>query len=207
MSVGPALEAVPWVPDIAISLLTDFPAHPEHTRNMKLTNTLKNLFRPSAAPVTITGSSLLRMLTRTTWMYTTKSPPTRVTSAEMTVRYSGCSLMTTGFPWPTISDCVSMDAAYDSQERDPAPRCLPGTRKGVLEKIETWVKAGSGGKSVLWVHGPAGAGKSAIAQTVAETCASTKLLLCSHCCHPGYSQTPLSHYSRLDRLIITRKTP
>ena len=64
-----------------------------------------------------------------------------------------------------------MDATYDSQERHPAPRCLPGTRKEVLEKIETWAKAGSEGKRILWLHGPAGARKSAIAQTVAETCA------------------------------------
>jgi len=64
-----------------------------------------------------------------------------------------------------------MGAAYDSQERDPAPRCLPGTRRNVLEKIETWVRAGSKGKSIPWLHGPAGAGKSAIAQTVAEMCA------------------------------------
>jgi len=72
-----------------------------------------------------------------------------------------------------------MGAAYNSQERDPAPRCLPGTRKEVLEKIETWVKAGSEGKSVLWLHGPAGAGKSAIAQTVAETCAGRSELAAS----------------------------
>jgi len=64
-----------------------------------------------------------------------------------------------------------MGAAYDSQERYPAPRCLPGTRREVLEKIETWARAGSEGTSILWLHGPAGAGKSAIAQTVAETCA------------------------------------
>ena len=64
-----------------------------------------------------------------------------------------------------------MGAAYDSQERYPAPRCLPGTRGVVLEEIEKWVKAGSMGTSILWLHGPAGAGKSAIAQTVAETCA------------------------------------
>ena len=61
-----------------------------------------------------------------------------------------------------------MGAAYDSQERHPAPRCLPGTRRQVLERIQTWVDAGGKGKSILWVHGPAGAGKSAIAQTVAE---------------------------------------
>ena len=62
-----------------------------------------------------------------------------------------------------------MGAAYDSQERHPAPRCLLGTRREVLRKIERWAKAGSEGKSILWLHGPAGAGKSAIAQTVAET--------------------------------------
>ena len=40
----------------------------------------------------------------------------------------------------------------------------------VLEEIESWAKSGREGKNILWVHGPAGAGKSAIAQTVAETC-------------------------------------
>ena len=72
-----------------------------------------------------------------------------------------------------------MDAAYDSQERSPPPRCLPGTRKEVLETIDGWVRAGVGGTSVLWLHGPAGAGKSAIAQTVAETCAGRNQLAAS----------------------------
>ena len=69
-----------------------------------------------------------------------------------------------------------MGAAYDSEERNPAPRCLNGTRTEALEGIETWVKAGGEGKSILWLHGPAGAGKSAIAQTVAETCAERNQL-------------------------------
>ena len=45
--------------------------------------------------------------------------------------------------------------------------------------IDTWAKAGSGGKSILWLHGPAGAGKSAIAQTVAEICAGRDELAAS----------------------------
>ena len=69
-----------------------------------------------------------------------------------------------------------MGATYNSQERDP-PRCLPRTRREVLEEIETWIKAGGGGTSVFWLHSPAGAGKSAIAQTVAETCAGRKQLM------------------------------
>ena len=72
-----------------------------------------------------------------------------------------------------------MGAAYDSQERDPAPRCLPGARREVLEEIETWMEAGSAVKSILWLHGAAGAGKSAIAQTVAEACAGCDKLAAS----------------------------
>jgi len=45
-----------------------------------------------------------------------------------------------------------------------------------LETIDRWVQAGADGTSVLWLHGPAGAGKSAIAQTVAETCAGRNQL-------------------------------
>jgi len=72
-----------------------------------------------------------------------------------------------------------MGATYDSRERYPAPRCLPGTRRGILQKIETWARAGRMGTSILWVHGPAGAGKSAIAQTIAETCAGRDELAAS----------------------------
>jgi hypothetical protein len=98
---------------------------------------------------------------------------------QMIQRYFGASFRSIGVPWPTISDRVAMGAAYDSQERDPAPRCLPGTRQTVLKKIERWVEAGGWGKSILWVHGPAGAGKSAIAQTVAEMCAGRDELAAS----------------------------
>ena len=74
---------------------------------------------------------------------------------------------------------VSMGAAYDSWERRPPPRCLPGTRNGVLEEIDAWVKAGAKDRDVLWLHGPAGSGKSAIAQTVSETCAGRNQLAAS----------------------------
>jgi len=72
-----------------------------------------------------------------------------------------------------------MGAAYNSQERSPPPRCHPGTRKEVLEKIDAWVNSGAQDRRVLWLHGPAGAGKSAIAQTVAETCAGRNQLAAS----------------------------
>jgi len=72
-----------------------------------------------------------------------------------------------------------MGATHDSQERSPPPRCHPGTRKEVLKNIDTWVNTSAQGSQVLWLHGPAGAGKSAIAQTVAETCAGRNQLAAS----------------------------
>ncbi|TFK35835.1 hypothetical protein BDQ12DRAFT_564124, partial [Crucibulum laeve] len=46
-------------------------------------------------------------------------------------------------------------------------RCYPGTRLKVIANIEKWIKDG-GDRPVLWLNGPAGSGKSAIAQTIAE---------------------------------------
>ena len=63
-----------------------------------------------------------------------------------------------GFPRSSFTDFVSMGAAYNSQERHPPPRCHPGTRREILEGIDTWVNDGAEGSSILWLHGPAGAG-------------------------------------------------
>jgi len=49
----------------------------------------------------------------------------------------------------------------------------------MLSKIEGWIGAGRNATKLLWLHGPAGAGKSAIAQTVAETCAERGQLAAS----------------------------
>ena len=49
----------------------------------------------------------------------------------------------------------------------------------MLEKINAWIHAGAEGTKILWLHSPAGAGKSAIAQTVAETCAERSQLAAS----------------------------
>ncbi|RDB27533.1 hypothetical protein Hypma_003783 [Hypsizygus marmoreus] len=68
---------------------------------------------------------------------------------------------------------ISVGAAFDSMERYPPPRCHPETRKDKISTIQEWVQSRSerndGG--ILWLHGPAGAGKSAVAQTISESCA------------------------------------
>jgi hypothetical protein len=63
---------------------------------------------------------------------------------------------------------ISGGAFHDSNERYPPPKCHPDTRAAVLKSILRWVESSTEGKSVLWLYGPAGAGKSAITQTVAE---------------------------------------
>ena len=57
---------------------------------------------------------------------------------------------------------------HDSSERDPPPRCYPGTRKKVTDDIIHWLEVPEISTSVLWVNGRAGVGKSALMQTIAE---------------------------------------
>ncbi|TFK36565.1 hypothetical protein BDQ12DRAFT_714067 [Crucibulum laeve] len=49
----------------------------------------------------------------------------------------------------------------------PVAKCYPGTRLEVIANVEKWIKDG-GSRPVLWLNGPAGSGKSAISQTIAE---------------------------------------
>ncbi|KAF8344502.1 hypothetical protein F5887DRAFT_970239, partial [Amanita rubescens] len=59
-------------------------------------------------------------------------------------------------------------AMHDSPARYPPPRCHPRTREKVLEVISDWIADSNSRQHIMWLNGPAGAGKSAIAQTVAE---------------------------------------
>ena len=55
-------------------------------------------------------------------------------------------------------------ASYRSGDR---PGCMRGTRRGVLKQLEDWLHDEQG-NHLLLLHGNAGTGKSAIAQTFAE---------------------------------------
>ncbi|KAF7377486.1 NACHT domain-containing protein [Mycena sanguinolenta] len=60
---------------------------------------------------------------------------------------------------------AATDAFHDSAERYPQPRCHPETRTKMLENLWRWSSNTDFSRAVLWLHGPAGAGKSAIAQS------------------------------------------
>ncbi|KAF8974244.1 hypothetical protein BDZ97DRAFT_5584 [Flammula alnicola] len=69
-----------------------------------------------------------------------------------------------------LSHNITHGATHDSAEREPPPRCHPETRKAVVSDIIEWVNDSSRASNILWLHGPAGIGKTAIAQTVCELC-------------------------------------
>ncbi|KAF5327653.1 hypothetical protein D9619_004790 [Psilocybe cf. subviscida] len=58
----------------------------------------------------------------------------------------------------------------DARERFDDPKCDENTRQAVLHELRQWVKSGektSPLPSMYWIHGPAGVGKSALAQSLA----------------------------------------
>lgn len=56
----------------------------------------------------------------------------------------------------------------DSSARHPPPKCHPETRQSLRSRITTWFTSGKRDWNMLWLFGPAGVGKSAVAQTIAE---------------------------------------
>ncbi|KAJ7626626.1 hypothetical protein DFH06DRAFT_1058154, partial [Mycena polygramma] len=64
---------------------------------------------------------------------------------------------------------VASDAFHNAAARYPQPRCHPETRMEILEDLHQWSSRTDFGSSILWLHGPAGAGKSAIAQSFCQT--------------------------------------
>jgi hypothetical protein len=76
---------------------------------------------------------------------------------------------------------VSPNAFYDSDNRPDPPKCHPNTRVAVIDRITDWATGTIEYTDafMLWLYGPAGAGKTAIARKVAELFVERGLLLAS----------------------------
>ncbi|KAF8956887.1 hypothetical protein BDZ97DRAFT_1925054 [Flammula alnicola] len=75
---------------------------------------------------------------------------------------------------------VATAAFHNSAQRLDPPKCHPNTREAVLQKIMAWIQTSEDRETwLMWLHGAAGAGKSAIAQSIAEICAKSKLAIAS----------------------------
>ncbi|KAF9554820.1 hypothetical protein CPC08DRAFT_161250 [Agrocybe pediades] len=74
------------------------------------------------------------------------------------------------------------NALYDSGHLVDPPKCHPNTRTTIIQTVIDW-SSGTiadeemNAKAILWLKGGAGAGKSAIARSVAEQCSKQGLLL------------------------------
>ncbi|KAF8194544.1 hypothetical protein BJ912DRAFT_847736, partial [Pholiota molesta] len=79
-----------------------------------------------------------------------------------------------------LLDNISKGAFHDAAERGDPPKCHPDTRVALREEIMEWIQAPETmRKLILWVYGPAGSGKTAIAQSIAEECIKRGLLAAS----------------------------
>ncbi|KIK41321.1 hypothetical protein CY34DRAFT_49200, partial [Suillus luteus UH-Slu-Lm8-n1] len=76
--------------------------------------------------------------------------------------------------WEKLSQVAVKGAEYDSRERRPHPKCLQGTRVDLLKYIHRSLDDREKSR-LIWLHGTAGVGKSAVAFTVAETMRDIKV--------------------------------
>ncbi|KAF9556891.1 hypothetical protein CPC08DRAFT_640967, partial [Agrocybe pediades] len=81
----------------------------------------------------------------------------------------------------TLLQNVAPAATHDSIDVVDSPKCHPGTRVAIIRSIIDWADGVAdekiNQKSIIWLNGGAGAGKSAIARSVASRWDMEGLLL------------------------------
>ncbi|KAF5324142.1 hypothetical protein D9619_011137 [Psilocybe cf. subviscida] len=93
-----------------------------------------------------------------------------ITSSSISITKSYDTIITSsGKSLDVLHRRVAPNAILNAGGRGDEVRCHPGTRKEVIGRIEKWGKRRNGSTApMFWLSGPAGAGKSAIMQTIAE---------------------------------------
>jgi len=90
-----------------------------------------------------------------------------------TIQPSPLIIMINIDPLEILKEATSSNAFYDAEARFDPPKCHPRTRTAVLEKIMDWILAQDSETRdalIMWLTGPAGAGKSSIAQNIIQKC-------------------------------------
>ncbi|KAJ3513482.1 hypothetical protein NLJ89_g2927 [Agrocybe chaxingu] len=77
-----------------------------------------------------------------------------------------------------LQGMIASGAMHNSGERFDPPKCYPGTRVAVINELLGWI-TNNRDTFMHWLYGPAGAGKSAIMQEIAELCFGRRILLAS----------------------------
>ncbi|KAF9077700.1 hypothetical protein BDP27DRAFT_1441740 [Rhodocollybia butyracea] len=68
----------------------------------------------------------------------------------------------------TLHSVAALEALNDSADSFPQPRCHPETRTKMLDDLRRWSLEEDTSSRILWLFGPAGAGKSAIMRTLSR---------------------------------------
>ncbi|KAG1777353.1 hypothetical protein EV702DRAFT_1045425 [Suillus placidus] len=76
--------------------------------------------------------------------------------------------------WEKLSQVAVKGAEYDSRERQPHPKCLQGTRVTLLDQLHGLLDSREESR-LIWLHGTAGVGKSAVAFSIAERMRALKV--------------------------------
>ncbi|KAJ2923889.1 hypothetical protein H1R20_g13199, partial [Candolleomyces eurysporus] len=78
--------------------------------------------------------------------------------------------------WKTLLENVASNALHDSDARFDAPKCDEDTRVEVTKELMDWIQDHEAPQRLLCMTGAAGAGKSALQQTIAEQCSDSNTL-------------------------------
>jgi hypothetical protein len=81
--------------------------------------------------------------------------------------------------WKLLLQNAAPNALHDSSARFDPPKCDEDTRVEVIGEIMGWIQDVDTPQRCLCLTGAAGAGKSALQQTIAERCAEKKMLASS----------------------------
>ncbi|RXW15168.1 hypothetical protein EST38_g10685 [Candolleomyces aberdarensis] len=78
--------------------------------------------------------------------------------------------------WKTLLENIASNALHDSSARFDAPKCDEDTRVEVTKELMDWIQDREAPQRLLCMTGAAGAGKSALQQTIAEQCSDSNIL-------------------------------
>ncbi|KAJ2921850.1 hypothetical protein H1R20_g15244, partial [Candolleomyces eurysporus] len=83
--------------------------------------------------------------------------------------------------WELLLKNTAPNALYNSSVQFDAPKCDEDTRVEVTSEIMDWIQDHNASRRLLCMTGAAGAGKSALQQTIAERCAKLGILAATFC--------------------------
>ncbi|KAF5312594.1 hypothetical protein D9619_002793 [Psilocybe cf. subviscida] len=100
--------------------------------------------------------------------------------------FGGPRFMMPNTGYQKIAKRSALSALHNSRDRSNPPKLYEGTRYSIFQSLQGWTnfclygqESASGSSEIMWICGAAGAGKSAICQSLAEWCSEQRLVLAS----------------------------